>query len=261
MADNSTNEPAQVSRESLLENLRQINDIDERVNAAAGNKSAGRRAIANQLATQYSQVANPVSDQLSKFLDGLDQETLAGVFTKLIEDVKNQFAKSVDTFLDTKVETLPTAPPLSSEEAAELSDRRKTLVITHNALRTVLEMFHTEVSDIPEPKKRTGATGVRGPRPSSLIDWEIDDEDFKGKIAAVAEKLDFPGENLRNKAKAIRVWIEENVKDAEGKAIDMSNPPARMSFVAPNGATVVGTYDTAAVEADTDDEENGDDNE
>ncbi len=252
MAASTANE---VSKETLIDNLNQINEIDLRLDASSDNKTAGKRAIANQVASKYSDEASKVTQQVTTYLQKLDTEALVGVYTQISDTLRGSFSKQVEEFLEAKVASQPKATPIAAEEMTKLVEQRKSLADAHKALRIILEMFNTDVSDVSEPKKRTGKSGVRGPRASSLIDWEINGEPFKGKLASVADALGFPGENLRNKAKSIRLWMEENVKDASGNTVDLSNPPSRMEFTAPNGAKVVGTYDAAAVEADSDDDD------
>ena len=271
MTDTATAAPGggiSVSPDSLRQKLNEINEIDSQLDAASDSKGAGKRAVANQLASEHGAQGTQIVEQISQHLNNVETPVLAGIFTQLVSDLNARFKSRVDTYLEQVAEANKAenaGATISETEIATLSEARKRLNEEYKALRSILEMFGQDVSGIPTPKKRTGKAGKRGPRASSQIVWTVDGETktgTEGKFANVAKNLGFPGDNLRSIAKSFREWIEANVETTSPSGatvkVDLSDPPSQFSFNAPNGQRVVGNYEVdeadAALEEDDEDE-------
>lgn len=258
-----------VTPDALRDKYNQIAEIDSRLDAASDSKGAGKRAVANQLASEHGAQGTQIVDQIAGHLENVDIPVLVGIYTQLLSDLNTRFKAQVDSYVERVAEENKnnnTAETVSQQEITTLTTERKRLNEEYKALRSILEMFGQDVSNVPTPKKRTGAKGPRGARASSKIEWTVNGETLTGapgKFANVGKTLGFDGANLRTVAKNFRSWIESNVEfvtdDGKTDKVDLTTPPSEFSFTAPNGESVIGRFEIdeadEALEDDDDDDE------
>src|SRR5688500_7819235 len=129
-----------VDMSKLTEKFDEIAKLDEILDAASGNKDAGKRAIANQIATETeSQTQKMVSNLVAAVQKIEDKNVLVGAYTAIQKALKDSFGEGVDTFLAKLVEERTSdAPKVSPEELEQVAANRKQLVGEWNALKNIL---------------------------------------------------------------------------------------------------------------------------
>ena len=237
----------------------EIAAIDEQLDAASGSVTAGRRALANSLATQYEgdwkKLADGVKNQLAK-IDEDNMEQLAGVVNGIVASINEVYKSKIDEWLDAQVEarqsTQEVVPP---EEIETLNKTRKALVEAYKALRGILVLYELDVSSIPEPKKRTGARGPRGKRVLQGFDYYIDGElrtEKQNSLSSVANTICAP---LGWKTLDLRHFIAD-------QGFDLENPPDEIVVQLPdpvNKELRIERGEPQVVLDEDDDDENGED--
>jgi hypothetical protein len=252
-----------VTPEKLQEKYNEIKELDEQLDAASGSESAGKRALGNQLASEYETQWKKSADNLVNTLQKIeDPSQKAGVFTGILNHVNSILKEEIDNFLAAEVATRQSEMvPVSAEDLQALTDSRKTNVEQYRALRQILEMFGQDVSTIPEPKKRTGARGKRGPRVLTGFDFAIDGavrSSSQNNLSSIANTVT---SDLNWKTIDLRNFLEEKLAET---GHSLQNPPVEgFEFTLPNGKVLTATPGEEAPE-DEDDEaeatedENGD---
>lgn len=208
-----------VTPETLLEKVNEVAAIDEKLDAASGSESAGKRALANSLATEHEGVWKKVADSivanLSK-IENPDQQVAS--FTGVMKSLNDKFKETVDTFLSKEVANRQTETvTLSDEELSSLTTQRKNLVEQAKALKNILEMFGQDVSGIPDIKKRTGSRGKRGPRVLTNYDFFIDGTPRSKSQNTLSSIANTVCADLNWKTQDLKNFIAE-------KGIDLTNP-------------------------------------
>lgn len=191
------NAGVEVTPDALRDKFEEINEIDVRLDAASGG-TRGKRAIKSALVIEHSdkneKFVDSVLNTLNEKLTG--EQRLAAV-VHLSRVLKDAFSDEVDEYVDEKIEEQQEEQEaLSEAEADALIEQRKELHSQYNALKNILEMFGTDVSDIPEPKSRRGRRGKRGPRTLSQFQYSIDGEELdedSNSLATVAQRLGVDG--------------------------------------------------------------------
>lgn len=218
-----------VSVDTLKEKYNEIAEIDEQLAAASGSTTRGKRAIANQLITEYEGTFGDKVEAVVKTFADFDDDVLAAAVYSLKKAVKDELEERVDDFLEAKVaETQEETPELSEDEVSGLVDTRKERYQEYKAVKEILEMFGEDISGVPEPKSMRGARGPRGPRALSKYQYSLDGEALpssRNTIASIAS------ENGFEKAKDLRDFLKE-------QEIDTSNPPVEWEVELPNGVTL-----------------------
>ena len=115
--------------------------------------------------------------------------------------------------------------------------------------RATKEIFKTfgmpGVDEVPDPKKRTGTRGKRGPRAISAFTWSVDgvrQSPEKDSLAGVA------ADNEYENAKVLR----DAMRAAE---IDLKEPEDRIEFRLANGKLLVGIKHEEEPDDDEDEDE------
>lgn len=180
-----------ISADALTEIAGQISQIDEKLDAASGSQSAGKRSFLNSLRAQYEPQIQQVTEQLTALLDSFSGEELAGVFDGVGRALTEKYGDQVNTFVDEQIKVRKTEPTetLSAEEQKKLSEERGELKKRWTAVRDILAQFGVDVSGFPEPKRRTGPRGSSGPRTLSQYEYSVDGEIVGNSLRAVAQKL------------------------------------------------------------------------
>lgn len=239
-----------VTPETLQSKYDEIFAIDEKLDAASGSESAGKRALANSIASETENSWKKVADNLVSAFEKIDDPQIrVGAFTGVLKSVQDRFKNEVDEFLAKEVANRSTDQvEISAEELSQMTDARRELVEQYRALRNILEMFGSDVSTIPEPKKRTGARGKRGPRVLTNYDFYVDGEartasqNSLSSIAnTVCKDLGWKTVDLRN------FLVEQN--------IDLENPPAEFSVTLPEPVNKVLKGVKGEPQVDDDDDE------
>lgn len=221
-----------VSPEVLRNKYSEIVVLDEKIAAASGSDSAGKRAIANAIASETNSVWSPVVEQVTAHVETLSGNELVGTFTALLASLNEKFREDVDGILSGLVEERSAdVPQVSEEELAEILKDRKVLSDEYKALRNILEMFGQDVSDIPEPKRMTGSRGPRGPRTLSKFDYSIDGEPRSKTQNSLSSIANTVCKDLNWKTKDLREFLV-----AQG--LDLENPGDTWEYTLPNGKVI-----------------------
>jgi hypothetical protein len=211
-----------VTPDALREKVDEISQLDEQLDAASGSETAGKRALANGLASESENLWKEFADQIVSKIQAQtadDVSQLAGVFTGVVSSLNEAFRNTVDEFLTTEVTSRQeNREAVSPDQIKEWTDARKTLMEQYKALKGILDLFGQDTSGIPEPKKRTGARGKRGPRVLQGYDFFIDDEprsQHQNSLSSIANTV---CSELGWKTKELRDFLTES-------GIDLENPP------------------------------------
>jgi|SRR5215471_1276894 len=252
-----------------------IGEIDVVLDSLSGAQSAGKRAVINRLVKEVQprvdevlgqldyQVLNPVEtdDDGNPVLDEegnpvvkeLSDDEFVGIFAGIVKGLESKYTERQNKIMESKVEEIKAETPnLSEEEVKELTDKRKLLVMQFKATKEIFKTFGMPgVDEVPDPKRRTGSIGKRGPRAISAFRWSVDgvaQAPEKDSLAGVA------GDNDYDSAKELR--------DAMRKAkIDLKNPPDHIEFTLANGKKLVGTKPEEPEEDDDSDLDDDDEDE
>lgn len=240
MSDTGINVTPAMYRQKATE----LADLYERISQASGNKTAGKRAIANRLVEANQETVNNIVNQITEFLSGLDDSALAGVYTGLTKQVEATFDSKVSAFLEAEANSNKTeVTPISPEELVTLTEEYKTGVKDLGLLKSVLAMFRQDdqIADIPDPKRMTGARGPRGKRALSQFVYSIGkdqlpaDEQSVTKIAKANGFEDSVDENGKKvtAGSQLKALILSRIK-----VEDPSELPDEWSVKLPNNKTL-----------------------
>ena len=109
-----------VSPEVLRSKYGEISVLDEKIAAASGSDSAGKRAIANAIANETTDVHKPVVEQVVTHVQSLSGNDLVGTYTALIAALNEAFREDVDGILSGLVEERSADVPQVSEEVMSI---------------------------------------------------------------------------------------------------------------------------------------------
>lgn len=221
-----------VSVDELQAIYDQIDTLDNKIAAATGSESMGKRAYLNSLANEHQEAFSDFVGQVLAQIKNLESEPtqLAAVVTLLDKAISDSFGKVVEELATTYVnENKQDTPEVSDTEVADWTKDRKILSERYKALRGVLEMFGFDVSVVPEPKKMTGSRGPRGPRTLSSFNYFVDGKErskTQNSLGSIANTIlkDTPYGN----AKDLRNFLVE-------QGLDVNNPPDEWAFDVPVG--------------------------
>jgi hypothetical protein len=240
-----------VDRDAALAKYAEIEKLDEVIDSASGSKDAGKRALANQIASETETNHKKMVDQLITALNKIeDKRVLVGAVTSLRSAVQSNFNKQVDEFLTAEVESNTTeGPKVSPEELQKALDERKEAVKHYNILTSVLEMMGEDTEDLPKPKKMTGPRGPqgkRGPRLPKNLQWAVDGKDRSGttnNLSSIAATVCPDGWKVAD----LRNFLTE-------QGFDFENIPTEFSFTLPNDKVLSGRLTDDVVDDDEDEE-------
>ena len=230
----------------------EIGEIDVVLDSLSGAQSAGKRAVVNRLvkAVQESvdeilakldvQVFNPESNPLS-------DDIFVGTFAGVLRGLESKYSDRQEKILESKAEEIKAeTPDLSEDQVKEMLEKRKDLVMRFRATKEIFKTFGMPgVDEVPDPKKRTGTRGKRGPRAISAFTWSVDgvrQSPEKDSLAGVA------ADNGYENAKALR----DAMRAAE---IDLKEPEDRIEFRLANEKLLVGIKHADDSEDDDDEDE------
>ena len=230
----------------------QIGEIDGVLDSLSGAQSAGKRAVINRLMKAVQENIDQVLAKLDEqvFAEIADDDTFVGMYSGLVKSLESKYQPRQDAILESKTEEIKAETPnLSEEQIKEMAETRKQLVMQFKATKEIFKTFGMPgVESVPDPKRRTGAHGKRGPRAITQFTWTVDgvrQSPDKDSLTGVAS------ENGYENSKALRDALRE-------AGIDLKNPEDQIEFTLSNGKTLVGIK---SVEDEDDDEDDDEDSE
>lgn len=228
----------------------QIGEIDTVLDSLSGAQSAGKRAVINRLVKEVQEnieaVLSKLDEQVFATID--NDDTFVGMYSGILRGLESKYQAHQDEVLESKAEEIKAeTPDLSEDQIKEMTENRKELVMRFKATKEIFRTFGMPgVDTVPDPKKRTGSRGPRGPRAITQFTWEVDgvrQSPDKDSLTGVAS------ENGYENSKALRDALRE-------AGIDLKNPEDKIEFTLSNGKSLVGIK---TVDEDDDEDEDDED--
>lgn len=230
----------------------EIGEIDVVLDSLSGAQSAGKRAVINRLVKEVQEHIDTVLSNLdAQVFEKIESDDVfVGMYSGLVKSLEGKYQARQDAILESKAEEIKAeTPDLSEEQIKEITEQRKELVMRFKATKEIFRTFGMPgVDSVPDPKKRTGSRGKRGPRAITQFNWTVDgvrQSPDKDSLTGVAS------ENGYENSKALRDALRE-------AGIDLKNPEDKIEFTLANGKALVGIK---AVDDDEDDEDDEDEDE
>lgn len=244
-----------MNKATALDLYSQIQERDSVLESASGSAEAGKRAIANSLATETEASWKKNVDNLSKALNGIeDVRTRAGVYTGIVKSLREQFHKPIDAFLEEEAaKTKSDAPAVSAEEVSKAQSERKELVTQYKALKEVLVAFGEDVDDLPDPKRMGGPRGKQGKRGKQLPKNLVLSYDGKDRSPSQNNLSNIYATQLKDVFSGtpeFREWLA-----AQG--LDFENFPESFSYTLPNGKVIAGRLEEEVQDEEEEENEEG----
>ena len=220
----------ELSPEMLRAKVEEIAQLDEQLDAASGSEAAGVRSLGKALSDQYSEAWKPNADKLVETINNFsdEPEKLAGIYKGIVNTLSDTFKTRVDEYLKAEVDAnKENRPKVSSEQVAEWTEARKTLMEQYKAIYGILELFEQDVSAIPKPKSRVGARGKRGKQVLRGFDFAIDGvprTEKQNTLSSIANQVMSP---LNWKTPELINFLKEN-------GVDTENPPNEYTIMLPD---------------------------
>lgn len=224
----------QVDIDALKAKSDEITELDTVLDAQSGSKAAGKRSVINGLMAANSD-EKVVNSFITKLRKDLTDEQLYGTYFALLSALSDEIGDEAEQYVEAEVEknSAQASEKLPDEEIAEISETRKKKVQEFKALKSILEMFGTDVSSVPEPKSRRGSRGPRGPRTLSKFQYQVNETPLEDEANSLATVAKLSG----------NVKVSELKEFITAQGIDLKNPPAEWTAELPHN---VGTL-TATV--------------
>lgn len=238
-----------VTPDALRDIVRKIEEIDVQLDAASGSSASVSRlaesTLLDEQATNYKDFVDSVVQGIS---DADSTETKVATVLALGRILDSTFKSEVADFMKARVEELSKQQEesdLTDEEISELEAQRKQLNEQYKAVRQLLEMFDQDISDIPEPKIRTGSRGKRGPRTLNTYHYRVNETDLPEESDSLAMVAKIAGVKK----------VSELKKFITDQGIDLKSPPNEWQAELPNKqGTVYATKKVEFIEADAQDD-------
>lgn len=148
-----------ISLDNLVELGSKISEIDAKISAASGNEAQAKKALLEKVISDNQERVDEVVANFVKAIENLDPEVIVGTVGKLESTLKETFAPRVDAFV---TEELGKVQSVGKDEVEALRTTRKELVGNFGALKTVLESFSIDTSEVEVPKSRGGRPAGSG---------------------------------------------------------------------------------------------------
>jgi hypothetical protein len=221
-----------------------IGQIDEKLDSLTDGKSAGQRALTNELIEKAADSWKPLVESFKNGLATTPAETAIGIYYGIVRGLDEVYGNTAKETVKSMVDNLPTPEPLiSQDEVPALQKVRSELYGKVKALISLAEQFGG-ADGMSMPKKRTGSKGKRGKRALSYFTFTIDDKEFDSLKDVVELYPQYT--KVADLTKAIR-----EVGEAAEPKWNLTEPPQTWEFTLPDGKTLVGT-DTRTDEDDED---------
>lgn len=228
--------------------MNRVTELDEILDAGLDTKSAGRRAVVNQLVKAQEESVVDALTQITRQLsvEGVTDDVKYGYYFALVKALRAEFEEPGLAYADSLVETRPTVEVDPRELEAANAERSDKVTAIKN-LFAIIKLMDEEASNALDPvPRRRSLGGPKGKRAISFYTWNVNGVDFEGTLTEVAKQLGY------EKPVALR----DEMKEA---GINLTKPPATINFETPGGDTIVGTRDPNAPEIAPDEPESDDD--
>jgi len=236
-----------------------VKALDEVLDAATDQKSAGRRAVINSLVANNEDEVNSIVEQFKAALAGSPPEHAFGVYFGVLRGLRNEFDENGVAYAESLVEQRPQVKvdPAEVERAnADRSNKVEQLKHLRAILATSLSEEELEAFKVP---RRRSMGGPRGKRAIGFYTWTVDGVPFEGNITELAKHLGYERPaDLRDEMKV----------EVDGKPlINLTKPPDVINFTTSGGNVLVGTKSADAPnweevpDEDADDDDDVDENE
>jgi len=229
---------------------KRVAELDEIIDGATDQKSAGKRAVVNGLIEGSKEA---VSDFAGQVIGELDKDTVPedvrfGVFFGLVRELNKKFLDAATAYAESLVKTRPIVEVDPAELDKASTERNDTALIMKNLLN-ILKMVdaeRVEAEELKVPRKRSSG-GPRGKRQLSFYSWTVNGAATENTLTEIAKSLGYE--------KAVE--LREEMKAA---GLNLTKPGATIEFTTPSGAVLIGTRDADAPEPedDTDDDDDTD---
>jgi len=213
--------------------LSRVDELDEILDAGMDQKSAGRRAISNQLAKAQEEA---VADVLSQFKAGIEddsEDVKFGFYLAFMRGLRAEYEDEANAYCDSLVEKRP-AQPVDMIELVKANEERSAAIAKLKPISEVIKMMDPELYEkLPDVPRRRSLGGAKGKRAVSYYSWNLDGEDFDGSLTELAKHIGYTRPaDLRDQMKAA--------------GINLTAPPATIEFTNPEGRKIVGIKDPNA---------------
>ena len=225
-----------------------IGELDEILDAASDQKSAGRRSVVNSLSNNVAdQVADPVQSFISQLADK-PEDFQYGFFFAFTRALKKEYEEKALAYADSLVAERPQVS-VNPEEVEVANNERSDKITQLTHLFAIIEMVDPEgAATLPKVPRRRSLGGPRGKRAISFYTWTKDGVAFEGTLTQLAKVLGYEkGVDLRNEMKAAE--------------INLSKPPVEIKFTTSGGVELIGTRSADAPDFDSPDTEDEEDDE
>lgn len=198
-----------------------VSELDEVLNAALDQKSAGRRAVINSLVSAVQETVDGVVNQLVSQLGNADDSVKFGVFYGVLRGLRENFEDKAQAFADSKVEERPTVS-VDPTEVENANKERSDKVGQMKHLAAIIAAVDPEVGEtLTVPRRRPGG-GPRGKREITYYGFTLDGEAFEGSLTDLAKKLGYEKS----------VTLREEMRAA---GINLTLPPLEFEFETSGG--------------------------
>jgi hypothetical protein len=218
-----------------------IQEIDQVLDTLSGSKTAGRRKIINDMVSNAEGTWQPVAEQVSDFLKGMDESQRTAVFFGVVETLRKEFEKAASSYVEAVVDAQPKQEAVvTPEQAEQLNANRKELYAKIKPIVELAEQIEGETLEMP--KVRRGSSGPRGKRAMSLLTYFIDGEEVDMTPGQIAKENGY--EAAKDFTQALR--------DA---GYDVSTVTEINNFKLPNGKVLNAVLDDGSDEEEESDED------
>jgi hypothetical protein len=218
-----------------------IQEIDQVLDTLSGSKTAGRRKIINDMVSNAEGTWQPVAEQVSDFLNGMDESQRTAVFFGVVETLRKEFEKAASSYVEAVVDAQPKQEAVvTPEQAEQLNANRKELYAKIKPIVELAEQIEGEILEMP--KVRRGSSGPRGKRAMSLLTYFIDGEEVDMTPGQIAKENGY--EAAKDFTQALR--------DA---GYDVSTVTEINNFKLPNGKVLNAVLDDGSDEEEESDED------
>lgn len=208
-----------LSPEGLKTLVSQINEIDEKLDAASGGESVKRREILDAAIAENGDAVRKNVDKLFDLTMKQGPEVVAALYEILRTSLTDRLSTTVNEFVANQ--QAATATGDDSIDVNSLRDVRKEVMEKYRTLKKVLDVYSDQfpgfkeaLAEITEPKKRGGGR-PKGSTTSAAkkgVNFFVDDKKFTSfaqAASAATQGMDSVG---RGTGKGPTVFLREQLK-------------------------------------------------
>ncbi len=215
-----------------------LDELDSALDSLSDSTSVGKRKLTNELIEKHESSWSEAVSKTVTFVKAQPIEVQTAVVQAFYQNLRKNFDKEINGYLEGLVEAQPVQKPLISEDQVEeYSTKRKEV---YKKIKAIVELGESVGEEGMEmPRQRKGSTGKRGPRNLSLFVFWIDDEEVDMTIGQIAKENGY--EKAADLTKALR---ESGFDTKEGSSF--------ANFELPNGKILSGERDDSDEEEEED---------